>query len=224
MTRTLKTRAARAALRTGLALAAVVALTGCEAQPVGTFDPARYVADPAGQAYYSVAFQPGSAELARGEALRLAQFLREQVVGPGSDVLLSVGPSGSQVLDAQRLSALRAAVGPTRAQVRVGTASAAAAPTVRPDLGLVRVAHGNRIVVKCPGNPADPDWELTTPLPELGCANAYNLALQAADRRDLFRPRTLAGPDGGVSAAAVQRYREGKVKTTDLDMNSSVGN
>jgi type IV pilus biogenesis protein CpaD/CtpE len=95
---------------------------------------------------------------------------------------------------------------------------------VRPDLGLVRVAHGNRIVVECPGNPADPDWELTTPLPDIGCANAYNRAIQAADPRDLFQPRRLTGPDAGASAAAVQRYREDKVKTTDLDMNSSVSN
>jgi type IV pilus biogenesis protein CpaD/CtpE len=216
--------AARAALRPGLALAAVLAIAGCEAQPVGTFDPARYVAQPASQAYFNVAFVPGSPDLARGEEQRLNQFLNEQVLGRNSDVLLSVGGSGSQVLDSHRISKLRAIVGPTPARVQVGTGSAAAAPAVRPDLGVVRVAHGNRIVVECPGNPADPDWELTTPLPDIGCSNAYNRAIQAADPRDLFRQRRLAGPDGGASAAAVARYQEDKVKTTALDMNSSVGN
>jgi type IV pilus biogenesis protein CpaD/CtpE len=219
-----RSRAARAALRSGLALAAVLAIAGCEAQPVGTFNPARYVTQPAGQAYFSVEFQPGSAELARGESQRLAQFLNQQVLGLNTDVLLSVGGSGSQVLDTHRISKLRAEVGPTQARVQVGAGSAAAAPAVRPDLGLVRVAHGNRIVVECPGNPADPDWELTTPLPDIGCANAYNRAIQAADPRDLLQKRRLFGPDGGASAAAVQRYQEDKVKTTDLDMNSSLDN
>ena len=135
----IKTRAARAARLPGALALAVLALAACEAQPVGTFDPARYVAEPAGQAYASVAFRPGSGELAAGESERLAQFLRGQLLGPGTDVLLRVGSSGSQILDTQRISTLRAALGPTRAEVRVATGSGPGEPPVRPDLGLVRV-------------------------------------------------------------------------------------
>ena len=63
---------------------------------------------------------------------------------------------------------------------------------------------------------------LTTPLPEIGCSNAFNRATMAANKGDLITPRTYRGADGTVSAAAVQRYREDKVKVIPLE--STTGN
>jgi type IV pilus biogenesis protein CpaD/CtpE len=225
MTSKLNIRAARTAclLPGGLALAAALALAGCEAQPVGTYEPARYVADPGGQAYYYVAFQPGSAALAPGEQERVNGILQGQVLGPRDEILLRLA-SGSQVLDTQRVTTLRSAFAGTRAQVQVASVSGAPQVNVRPDLAQVQVVRRNKIVVECPGNPADPDWELTTPLPEIGCANAYNRATMVTELRDLFEPRPFGGTDSTVAAAAVRRLQEGKVITTPLDMSTSIGN
>jgi type IV pilus biogenesis protein CpaD/CtpE len=214
--------ARRARLLPGLALA-LLALAGCEAQPVGTYEPARYVADPGGQAYHYVAFQPGSAAMAAGEQERLGMFLRGQTIGPRDDILLRLA-SGSQVLDTERVTTLRSAFAGTPGQLQVASISGAPRNGVRPNLAQVEVIRRNKIVVQCPGNPADPDWELTTPLPEIGCANAYNLATQAAEVRDLFQPRPFGGTDSTVAATAVQRLQQGKVKRTQLDMSTSTGN
>jgi type IV pilus biogenesis protein CpaD/CtpE len=218
MTRT-NVRAARAVVST--ALVAVLALAGCEAQPVGTFDPARYVADPGGQAYSYVAFRPGSAELAPGEQERLSSFLQGQPLGPRDEILLRLAPSGSQILDSQRTTTLQGALAGARAPVQVASAGG---PPIRPDLAQLQVIRRNKIVVQCPGNPADPDWELTTPLPELGCANAFNLATQAANPRDLFVPRPFGGTDSTVAATAVRRLQEGKVRTNTVAINTDVSN
>lgn len=70
----------------GLALLALLA--GCEAQPVGTFDPPGYRADGA-QAQTDLIFVPGSADLVQGETARLARLFRgtparvRVVVAPG---------------------------------------------------------------------------------------------------------------------------------------------
>jgi type IV pilus biogenesis protein CpaD/CtpE len=217
MTRT-HARAARLLRGGGLALAAALVLAGCEAQPVGTFDPARYVADPGGQAFSYVAFEPGSAELAPGEQERLSRFLQGQPLGPRDEILLRLAPSGSQVLDTERTTTLQGALAGARAPVQVASGGS----PIRPDLAQVHVIRRNKIVVQCPGNPADPDWELTTPLPEIGCANAFNLATQAANPRDLFVPRPFGGTDSTVTATAVRRLQEGKVRTNTVAINTDI--
>ena len=173
-------------------------------------------------AYSYVAFPPGSAVLAAGEQERLSRFLQGQPLGPRDEILLRLAPSGSQILDTQRTTMLRGALAGARAPVQV--ASAAGGSPVRPNLAQVHVVRRSKIVVQCPGNPADPDLELTTPLPEIGCANAYNLATMAAQPRDLFEPRPFGGTDSTVAATAVRRLQEGQVNTTDLDMDSGTGN
>lgn len=49
------------------------------------------------------------------------------------------------------------------------------------------------------------------PLPGLGCATARNLAAMIANPADLLSPGPLAPAPGYAAAAAVGRYREGKV-------------
>ena len=63
--------------------------------------------------------------------------------------------------------------------------------------------------------------ELTTPLPEIGCSNAFNRATMAANKGDLITPRTFRGPDGVTSAAAIQRYHEDKVKVIPLEATTA---
>ena len=208
------------ALIASAAVAAALALAGCEAQPVGSFDQARYAAD-SGQAQTDLLFQPGSPALARGESERVTAFLRALALGPQEDVVLHMGRSGQPTLDARRLTTLRSTFRSTPARVRLVLAPGFTNSDTRPDTVLVQVIRYDRIRVECPGNTAGP-YELTTPLPSIGCANATNRATMAAEVRDLVAPRRFGGSDAVPSAAAVQRQREGKVITAPL--GSSTGN
>jgi type IV pilus biogenesis protein CpaD/CtpE len=199
--------------------AALVALAvaGCEAQPVGYFDRAEFRADQAVQPYLFY-FQPDSDALATGERERLASYLRTIAPRPGHDILVEVGKSGSAVLDGRRVLALRRVFAGVPARVRVIVPHDAPVAEVSNAARLSLVRY-DLIVVECPAM-AQPD-ELSTPLPPIGCTNAMNRATMAAEKRDLIAPGELSGPDGGASAAAVGRYREGKVTIKPLDSTGS---
>ncbi len=208
-------------LRTAaLAMASALALAACEQQPVGSFRNAEYVAGNT-QAVQTVYFNPGAATLRAGEVSRLQSFVASQYLTAKDDVLVYVGGTGSSTLDAQRRGTVLHDMPRTAAQVRiVATPQSDLGSDMRADAAEVRVLSYNKIIVKCPGNPAGPD-ELTTPLPEIGCSNAYNRATMAAEKGDLITPRRLRGSDGTTSAAAIQRYYEDKVKVIPLESTTS---
>jgi type IV pilus biogenesis protein CpaD/CtpE len=208
-------RAVGAVLLAALALA----LAGCQAQPVGTFDRATFAADRAAGPY-TLFFQPDNEALAPGEAERLASYLRTLAPRPGQDILLEVGNSGSAVLDGRRLLTLRRTFAGSRARVRVFVPNESPSPEGVRNTVTVTLVRYDLIVVGCPA--LDQPGELTTPLPPIGCSNAINLATMAAEKRDLIAPAgALKGSESGVSAAAVLRHREGKVIT--LPINTSGG-
>ena len=96
-------------LRAGaLALASALALAACEAQPVGSFQNAEFVAD-GSRALQSVYFQPGQPALRAGEAERIRCVpVAARLITPETDILLHVGRTGSPLLDARRRGTLRA--------------------------------------------------------------------------------------------------------------------
>lgn len=199
-----------------------LALAGCEAQPLGSFQPARYLANPT-QPDLLVSFAPGGAGLAPGEVSRLDTYVRGALLGPDDDVVLYVGPSGSRRLDAERLGKLSKVFPATRARVRVITAPDAAGVQVGPDGLVVRTVSYSRITIECPGNTAGP-LELTTPLPPmLTCANAFNRATMAANPRDLIAPEAFGGTPQGLSTAAVKRQQDGKVPYKPIGLAEIMG-
>jgi type IV pilus biogenesis protein CpaD/CtpE len=198
-----------------LAVIAALALAGCEAMPLGGFDRAETVASRSAGPYL-LYFTPESATLAPGEAQRLTSYLQTLRLGADQDILLEVGNSGSAVLDARRLQALDRTFAGSRAPVRV------VVPKRQPVAGLsnavrVTVVDYDLLVVACPAQ--EVAGELTTPLPPIGCSNAVNRATMAADKRDVVAPRgTLPPSNAGVDAAAVERYRDGKVITLPISV------
>lgn len=157
-------------------------------------------------------FVRGSATLAPGEATRLSRTLSDLGVRKGDDIVVRIGPSGDAALDQARASAAAAALAGTPAHVRVigsgqhplGSASSA--------LALVEVTRFGTVRVVCP-TPMDA-WETDRLLvsPPVGCSNAVNLAEMAAHPQDLITPKPLRGSRGAVSAAAVLRHDQDKVK------------
>lgn len=202
----------------GLALGAVA---GCEAQPVGTFEQASYSPDtPVFQ--YQLHFTPGAATVAPGEPEQVRTLSRRLVLGPEDDILLRYNRSGIPALDVARLGTLERLFAGERARVRVTFEPGLTYESKQPNTTWVEAIRYDRVLVTCPGNPAGP-MEFTTPLPDIGCANAINLATMASSPRDLMAPRDFGGSDTMSVAAAVDRLRRDKVKTTPLDMSSRLG-
>jgi pilus assembly protein CpaD len=81
--------------------------------------------------------------------------------------------------------------------------------------GVVRVAV-ERYVVTLPPCPdwRQPSWpnRNNVPTSNMGCANATALGMMVANPRDLLEGQEFSGPDGGVSADAITRYQQDKVK------------
>ncbi len=205
-----------------LALAvALGALGGCAAQPIGTFDPAT-ISRLGGEVQRDIYFRPGTANLLPGEAEEANGLLRGLVLRPQDDVIVTFGSTGSDRLNAQRAATLRRAFasGPARLRI-VGPLGFAQVPD-QPDVVLLQVVRYDRALVTCQGSGrTNESPALLTPIPLMGCANAANLATQAADLRDLTAPRRLEGSDAFPSIAAVDRYRKGEVKITPLDSMSN---
>jgi type IV pilus biogenesis protein CpaD/CtpE len=208
-------------LRTaGLAFAALLALAGCEAMPVGGFERAEISASRAAGPY-TLYFQPDSDLLAIGEAERLTSYLRTLALTADQDILLEVGNSGSAVLDARRLQALRRSFASTRARVRVIVPHEVPRPEGLTNAVRLTVVSYDLLVVDCPSQEVADD--LTTPLPMIGCSNQVNLASMAADKRDPIAPhRELEGSEVATSVGATIRHRNGQVKVVPL--GSTTGN
>jgi type IV pilus biogenesis protein CpaD/CtpE len=107
----------------------------------------------------------------------------------------------------------------TPARVRLVAVSSTLGSDMRADVARVEVVQYNRLLIRCPGNPAAA-YEVTTPLPNDGCSNAINLANQAEELRDLTAPRDFRGSDGVTAVTAVERYRRGEVITTPLGISA----
>ena len=64
---------------------------------------------------------------------------------------------------------------------------------------------------------------LTDKQPGFGCAFAYNMGQMLARPRDAAVGRPAGPADATVNAAAIARYREGRVKALDTSGGSSSG-
>jgi len=158
---------------------------------------------------HSAAFAPGSAELAPGEADKLASFLETAQVAANDRVFFAGPPNDA--LAGSRIGTL------TREVTRRGIAATTLPPGAMPANQMV--VSVERYVVTPPDCP---NW--TSPIygdhsnrmnSNFGCATATNLSLMVADPRDLVIGRDLGPGDADPLGGAVMRYRTGQVKKLD---------
>lgn len=156
---------------------------------------------------HQTAFKPGSADLADGEAEKLARFLDRAEVTAQDRVFFE--PAEDDRLATARLGRLAKAV--DEKGVGAQTLPPAAAG-VAPD--QVQVVVERYIVVP----PDCPNWtspgvgdHSNQPYSNFGCANMTNLGLMVADPHDLVVGRPLGPAEGDPALAAMQRYRTDKV-------------
>lgn len=218
MTTTLLTTALRGLVLplAGLALAACAAPAPI---PAGSLAPAPS-AVPVTFAH-TVRFAADAPQPSAAEATELATFLGTLPTDRelSTRVIGRVTP-GRDAAAAEQLAAARARAVARLLGDRLRTEPALAIATSTTGDGVeVRVDTFEVLLPACPDWSRDPafDWR-NLPLSNLGCANATNLGLMAADPADLVRGRRLGPADGVREADAITRYRTDKVKQLEADV------
>lgn len=158
---------------------------------------------------HDLAFKPGSADLAEGEADGLATFFAQAEVQGGDHIFFQ--PSTNDKLTAARISQLTHEL----VQRGLGATTLPASPT--PEAADHMAVIIERYVVTppdCPNwsKPASGDHGNTLPS-NFGCADATNLGLMVADPRDLIIGRTLGPVRGDPALYGYSRYRVGKPRS-----------
>lgn len=200
-----------------LGVAAALVVSGCEAiappNPPGSYESAQYFANPS-EVQTDMFFRPGSGHLAAGEASRISRELRSLLLRADDDIVVTLGLTGNEVIDASRKATAQRAVSGTPARIRiVSRVGFPLASPERRDVGLIQVMRYSTVRVVCPNQGRDfIDDRFNRSELTMGCVNAVNIANMAADARDLTQPGRLRGGDGIAEVGAVERYRADQVK------------
>ena len=193
-----------------LPLIAALALAGC-GDPVAEASAvdARYTPSRA-DSMHAVEFAPGSARLDSGQdqALR-AMVNRDGRADRDEFTIVSDGSGGLQQSRATQIAN-------SLSQAGARWVSRSADPTLArgPDQ-LVVVRSAYRLAShNCPTYTPSGQWNPNeSDMPGFGCADAYNMGQMLARPRDAAIGRSAGPADGQVNADAVQRYREGRVRS-----------
>jgi pilus assembly protein CpaD len=153
-----------------------------------------------------VAFAPGSAHLAAGEAARLDRLVATGIIRPADRITIAV--AGPPRLADQRAAAL------SRELLTYGiVADTSSLGPVPANHAIIGIGRYTVTLPPCPNWSSPPTAEYTnTHNSNWGCAAATNLGLMVANPADLVSGRTLAPADGQPAVNAVQRYMTDRVK------------
>ncbi len=190
-------------------LAAVV-LAGC-ADPVAqqAVADARYTPTRADQ-LAAFDFAPGSTRLDPSQESEVRALVADRH-GQRDEFVVVTDGSGGQM---QQSRAAHVASRLAQAGARWVSASVEPSMTRGPDqVVVVRSAYrlGER---NCPSYTPSTIWNPNeSDMAGFGCADAYNMGQMLARPRDAAIGRSPGPADGQVNADAVQRYREGRVRT-----------
>jgi type IV pilus biogenesis protein CpaD/CtpE len=109
-------------------------------------------------------------------------------------------------------------VAPAPARVRIVQRPGWTLRDPYPDAALVQVIRYGRVNVRCQTPNGDfVDERFGRSELMMGCANALNIASQAAQPRDLTAPGTLSGAGSSADIMAVENYRSGTVPRSTVD-------
>jgi|SRR5215472_14041579 len=188
-----------------LALPLAWALAGCVTDYTKSEAPNNLRVDGA-ETRVDLAFAPGSARLASGEAARLEQLVATGVIRTADRV--TIAAAGPPRLADQRVAALSSAL--LAYGIVADTAPLSPVPSDRAILGIGRYTV---TLPPCPNWSSPPGAEYTNAHnSNRGCAAASNLGLMVASPADLVRGRPLGPTEGQPAVNAVQRYMTDRVK------------
>jgi pilus assembly protein CpaD len=153
----------------------------------------------------ALAFAPGSARLAAGEAVRLDRLVANGGIRLADRV--AIAASGPPALADARAAAISSRL--LRWGIVAETRPLAAIP---PNRAIVMVGRYAVTLPPCPNWSMNAGSDFTNALSSnYGCAAAVNLGLMVANPGDLAYGRPLAAADGKPAASAVDRYLNDKV-------------
>ncbi len=169
----------------------------------------------------AVGFAPSSGQLDAGQVGALRAMVAEGRRAQRDEFVVVTDGSGGpiQMARAQRVRQSLATVGARW----VGTA-VEPAMAMGPDQVVV-VRSEYRIGTRdCPSFGSGTQWNPNESLmSNFGCANAYNMGQMLARPRDAAIGRDAGPADATVSSAAIQRYRDGRVRTTTAGATGAGG-
>jgi pilus assembly protein CpaD len=153
-----------------------------------------------------VAFAPGSARLAAGEAARLDRLVAMGIMRPADRI--TIAAAGPPRLADQRAAALSSAL------LAYGiVAEALPLGPVAANHAIIGIGRYTVTLPPCPNWSSPPTAEYTNAHnSNWGCAAATNLGLMVASPADLVSGRTLGPAEGQPAVNAVQRYMTDRVK------------
>jgi pilus biogenesis lipoprotein CpaD len=201
-------------MRPFVVLMAAGCLAACAESPVvqqataeTRFDPVR------ADTMVAVNFAPGSSGLDAGQVSQLRTMVATGRRAQRDEFVVVSDGSGGPV---QQLRAQRVSLSLSEAGARwVGTSVEPAMATGPNAVVIVRSEYlvgYNNCPTYSPATIANPNEAL---MPGFGCANAYNMGQMLARPRDAAVGRPSGPADATVNAAAIARYREGKVRALD---------
>ena len=160
----------------------------------------------------AVGFAPSSGQLDAGQVGELRAMVAEGRRAQRDEFVVVTDGSGGPIQTA-RAERVRRSLASAGARW-VGTA---VEPTMAmgPDQVVV-VRSEYRVGTRdCPNHGSGGQWNPNeSQMSNFGCANAYNMGQMLARPRDAAVGRDPGPADATVSSAAIQRYRDGKVRTT----------
>ena len=161
-----------------------------------------------------IAFAPKALEITDVEREALAMFVGQNNLQPGSHV--SVAAPTKTAAQAARSRNRLASVRNELQRLGVSSSVVQAGATNNRNTGDEVVVFAQTVAVlppDCPGYNApitlDYEWRPST---RLGCANAVNLGLMAANPADLAQGRPIAPADAEAAVLAIQRYQGKQVQ------------
>jgi pilus biogenesis lipoprotein CpaD len=201
-------------MRSLVVLMAAAGLAACAQSPVvqqatvdTRFDPVR------ADTMVAVNFAPGASGLDAGQVSQLRTMVSVGRRAQRDEFVVVSDGSGGPV---QQLRAQRVSLSLSEAGARwVGTSVEPAMAMGPNAVVIVRSEYLlglNNCPTYSPATSANPNEAL---MPGFGCADAYNMGQMLARPRDAAVGRPAGPADATVNAAAIARYREGKVRALD---------
>src|SRR5262245_49863621 len=191
---------------------AAAALAACGPGPVvrqseydTRFDPVR------ADSMVAVNFAPGAGGPATSQGLELRRVVDQGRRSRREEFVAASDGSGGAI---QRARAERVSRSLSEAGARWVSTSVEPAMATGPNAVVIVRSEYLLGVNNCPSfSPATIANPYESVMPGFGCANAYNMGQMLARPRDAAVGRPLGPADATVNAAAIARYREGKVRT-----------
>ena len=201
-------------MRSAVVLMVAAWLAACAQNPVAQeaaadtrFDPMR------ADTMVAVNFSPGASAPDAGQANALRTMVAVGRRAQRDEFVVVSDGSGGPV---QRLRAERVSQSLSEAGARWVSTSVEPAMAMGPNSVVIVRSEYLLGLNNCPTyNPATSANPNEAVMPGFGCANAYNFGQMLARPRDAVVGRPPGPADATVNAAAIARYREGKVRALD---------